>query len=174
MPRVVHPFVSGVSDGADATKVRPSNWNADHTVAFTGAKAYLSSGQSIANNSNVAVGLAAEEFDTDGFHDNATNNTRFTIPSGKAGKYLVVGQVAHELDTAGTTRGCNIHKNGTMVGQQYLVPNQSFDTVVQAHAILDLIAGDYVELVAYQNSGSANNAVAGATETWMAITHLGS
>lgn len=29
-----HAFVSGVSDGADATKVQPSNWNAEH--AFDG------------------------------------------------------------------------------------------------------------------------------------------
>jgi hypothetical protein len=29
---VKHPFVSGKTDGGDATVVRPSNWNADHTV----------------------------------------------------------------------------------------------------------------------------------------------
>ena len=28
---IKHPFVSLKDDGADATKVRPSNWNADHT-----------------------------------------------------------------------------------------------------------------------------------------------
>lgn len=28
---IKHPFVSGKADGGDATKVRPSNWNADHT-----------------------------------------------------------------------------------------------------------------------------------------------
>ncbi len=30
---ITHPFVSAVTDGSDATKVRPSNWNAAHTVA---------------------------------------------------------------------------------------------------------------------------------------------
>lgn len=29
---VKHAFVSGVSDGADTSLVRPSNWNADHTI----------------------------------------------------------------------------------------------------------------------------------------------
>lgn len=29
---VTHPFVSAISDGADATLVRPSNWNAEHSV----------------------------------------------------------------------------------------------------------------------------------------------
>lgn len=30
---ITHPFVSAKADGPDATLVRPSNWNADHTVA---------------------------------------------------------------------------------------------------------------------------------------------
>lgn len=36
---VTHPFVSAVSDGADTAVVRPSNWNADHTVAIGGTPA---------------------------------------------------------------------------------------------------------------------------------------
>lgn len=32
MAKVSHTFVSGIADGADATLVRPTNWNADHTV----------------------------------------------------------------------------------------------------------------------------------------------
>ena len=30
---ITHPFVSAKADGGDATLVRPSNWNADHTIA---------------------------------------------------------------------------------------------------------------------------------------------
>jgi hypothetical protein len=29
---IKHNFVSAIADGADATQVRPSNWNADHTI----------------------------------------------------------------------------------------------------------------------------------------------
>ena len=32
---VTHPFVSAISDGADATVVRPSNWNATHSITGT-------------------------------------------------------------------------------------------------------------------------------------------
>lgn len=32
---VKHKFVSGIADGADATLVRPSNWNADHLFECT-------------------------------------------------------------------------------------------------------------------------------------------
>lgn len=31
---VTHAFVSQIADGADATLVRPSNWNANHTVTL--------------------------------------------------------------------------------------------------------------------------------------------
>lgn len=34
MSTTTHAFVSGISDGADATLVRPSNWNADHALAL--------------------------------------------------------------------------------------------------------------------------------------------
>ena len=32
---VTHPFVSAIADGADATVVRPSNWNATHSISGT-------------------------------------------------------------------------------------------------------------------------------------------
>jgi hypothetical protein len=31
---ITHPFVSAKADGSDATLVRPSNWNADHSGGF--------------------------------------------------------------------------------------------------------------------------------------------
>lgn len=38
---VKHAFVSAIADGADATLVRPSNWNADHTFAAQTANTVL-------------------------------------------------------------------------------------------------------------------------------------
>lgn len=38
---VTHAFVSAVADGADATLVRPSNWNAAHTFANQSANQVL-------------------------------------------------------------------------------------------------------------------------------------
>lgn len=37
---VTHPFVSGIADAGDASLVQPSNWNAAHTVAVSGATQY--------------------------------------------------------------------------------------------------------------------------------------
>jgi hypothetical protein len=41
---VKHPFVSAVPDSADTSLVRPSNWNADHTIIGLGTAAELDAG----------------------------------------------------------------------------------------------------------------------------------
>lgn len=41
---VKHPFVSTVPDSADTSLVRPSNWNADHTITGLGTAAELNAG----------------------------------------------------------------------------------------------------------------------------------
>jgi hypothetical protein len=41
---VKHPFVSAVVDSADTSLVRPSNWNADHTIVGLGTAAELNAG----------------------------------------------------------------------------------------------------------------------------------
>jgi hypothetical protein len=41
---VKHPFVSAVADSADTSLVRPSNWNADHTIIGLGTAAELDAG----------------------------------------------------------------------------------------------------------------------------------
>lgn len=45
---VTHPFVSGKSDGADATLVQPSNWNASHSLSGTVALTNGGTGQASA------------------------------------------------------------------------------------------------------------------------------
>lgn len=37
--RVTHPFVSAIPDGSDTDIVRPSDWNADHTIEGLGTAA---------------------------------------------------------------------------------------------------------------------------------------
>lgn len=55
-----HTFVSAKADGPDATEVRPSNWNADHTVNLTGPALVGSSttGDTTATEVTVGAGLS--------------------------------------------------------------------------------------------------------------------
>jgi hypothetical protein len=123
---------------------------------FRGAKATLSADFSLANNTTTAVPLAVEHFDTDGYHDNVTNNTRLTIPPNMGGKYLVHYQGVFAANATGV-RYTAIRKNGSIV-PQYNQPTSfgaSNDAYINSSVVIDLAAGDYIELIAYQNSGSA-------------------
>jgi hypothetical protein len=45
---VKHAFTSAIADGADATLVRPTNWNADHTVTLIQESRALAADETIA------------------------------------------------------------------------------------------------------------------------------
>lgn len=49
---ITHPFVSGKADGTDTTRVRPSNWNANHTLSggSTGQTVIRDAGQADGSN----------------------------------------------------------------------------------------------------------------------------
>lgn len=44
---ITHPFVSAIADGADATLVRPSNWNASHTISWATASLDFTNGDTL-------------------------------------------------------------------------------------------------------------------------------
>jgi hypothetical protein len=52
---ITHTFVSGKSDGGDATLVRPSNWNATHTVGGYDIERYTTGDIALTSTSMVAV-----------------------------------------------------------------------------------------------------------------------
>lgn len=138
----------------------PSDPASSTIPAKVGAKVRLSSAQSIPTGTPTALQFASEDWDTDGFHDNATNNTRVTVPSGLAGTYSVIGEIRYQAISSTSEREARIHKNGTLVGHTRLrLTNGTVGpTVVQVVAELELAVGDYVELVASQDSGSSLNA----------------
>jgi hypothetical protein len=97
-------------------------------------------------------------FDTDGFHDNSIDNSRITIPAGKAGKYLLVSQISFAANVTGT-RIVRVHKNGSI----YLLPSvisaapATDFTIISSTALVDAAVGDYFEIFALQSSGGALN-----------------
>lgn len=137
--------------------------NFNKARAFIGCSVYRgTSDQSISSATGTAVQFNTENFDTDGFHDNVTNNTRLTAPSD--GYYQVQATVAFASNTTGY-RAAWMTKNGTdsnPLKANYMVPIFQLVTgdtpVLPTPAyIFSLVAGDYIEIVAYQNSGGSLN-----------------
>lgn len=138
-------------------------------TSFHGALAYRAGTVTWNDQTNQAMSLTSEEFDTDGYHDNATNPERITIPSGLDGYYLVHAS-AYVSGTPSQDAPIYIKKNGTTVrgGQTtpYTAQPNSVGGVGSATAVTHMVAGDYVEGWVYvdNNGGGGTYPVGHATD----------
>lgn len=119
----------------------------------------------VGNNANVAVPgnaaftvipMNAETFDATAMHRTDVDTSRITVAT--AGVYVVTTHITWEANQVGA-RELNLRKNGTVVVARAVqdgngagnTTDQSLTTLVQ------LNAGDFVETVVRQNSGSPLN-----------------
>jgi hypothetical protein len=124
-------------------------------VGFQGASVWSSTSQTITNTSQTTINFDTEVFDTDGFHSNTTNNSRFTIPTGMDGKYLVTCK--GDLSANATGQRVVYHLvNGTLVNFVISPVNSSANaSALNLSAVYQLTAGNYVEMAVYQDSGAS-------------------
>lgn len=125
----------------------------------TCARVYRTSIQTLTSDTWTGVGFEVEDFDVGAMVDLGAQASRITIPTGEAGKYLVTGLVQFAAD--GTQTGLRviaIHKNGTSIQEGIRANGLGTDNSnIPVTAILDLAAGDYLELFVLQNSGGNLN-----------------
>jgi hypothetical protein len=155
-----------VNSGATA----PEWGTAASGSTFVGAYATKTAAQTLTNNTGTILTWNAERFDTDGFHDNSTNNSRMTIPAGKGGKYLVVAS-AYWVTGSGY-RELNVLKNGSIVNYFYTVIDVTYG-FQNISTIVDCVATDYLELRGFQDSGGNLNVNSGAENSFFSVTYLG-
>ena len=136
----------------------------------------ITSDQSISNATPTAVTFNSEVFDTNGFHDNSTNNSRITIPSGKAGKYLLTSQITFATNGTGT-RIVKIYKNGSLFALPNISVASSSDYIAfNSTTLVDAAVGDYYEVYAEQSSGgnlNLNRSVGNGVGCFFGITLVG-
>jgi len=132
-----------------------------NTPAFM---AIRSSGQSINNATDTKIQLDTELVDTNSAYDNSTNY-RFTVPSGEGGKYLIMWQVRRGNFSSTTLRAI-VYINGSASNIATAESYNGSATYASAgnSIILNLSAGDYIELYAHQNSGGANSIYGSGTD----------
>lgn len=162
-----------VADSSTATGLKWAT-PASSTPTFVGCSLTKSAAQSIADNTNTLVSFDVEGIDTDGFHDNSTNNERITIPSGKSGKYLITAQLIW-ANNATSYRQLFLFKNTTQVSLSFIASPANGPTLNIAY-VVSATAGDYFLLKAYQNTGGAVNVQSDAFSTgasYFTATFLG-
>ena len=138
-----------------------------NTPAF---EAKLGSDMNVTDNAQTKVTCGTEVYDTDNAYDNSSNY-RFTVPSGKAGKYLFSFNVAVASNTGVSNAKqlfVALYKNGTTFLQNFFDGrNDAYGDTFNGSAsfILDCSASDYFEIYAkFNDSGSGGgNVQSGAT-----------
>ncbi len=140
---------------------------------FSGCSLTGNTSTSVANNTTTLINWNTEEFDTNGYHDNTTNNTRITIPSGKAGKYLISGFIIFSNNTSGYRR-LVVKKNGTDIREIGAnTPTTNSFAAIVCSLIVDCAVGDYIEWAAYQTSGSTLNVELGGANSVFQASLIG-
>ena len=108
--------------------------------------------QTFSNGVVTAITWQTEDWDTDNYWTSGAS-TKFTIPSGQAGKYLIGGSFTFDNSTA-FDQLVSVGKNGSEV-----LSSRNRGGSAWAHlrtsTVLNLAVGDYVELMGYQGSGSS-------------------
>ena len=152
---------------ADSTAATGLKWATTAAPAFVGCIAYASSVSTtfVANTAKI-INLPSESVDTDAFHDTSTNNSRITIPSGKAGKYNFVFIFRYNGTTSNYSQ-IMIYKNGSLITTDGLGANGLTKTFpggntyqFGASVILDLAVADYIEFAIQQDGASTDTIIA--------------
>jgi hypothetical protein len=166
------PIASIVANSATATGLE---WQAPASGSFVGCSVYKSSTQSIADGSGTTVTYNAEYYDTDAFHDNSTNNSRITIPSGKGGKYLITVNLIIAANTTGV-RIIGLLKNGDFTNGQQLLNVSAPSTGsgrLSGATVMDLAVSDYIEVQVFQNSSGSLDLEDTYSDNVFTATYLG-
>lgn len=136
---------------ADSAQSTGLKWATPSSPTAVGCSVYNSTTQSIADTTFTAVTWNTEDYDTDDFHSTVSNTSRMTIPSGKGGKYLISAFFEWTENNTTGSRQIAIYKNGSRVRAALLTPSAALPTSIIS-TTLNLVATDYVEVFAYQNS----------------------
>jgi hypothetical protein len=123
---------------------------------FVGVSLYNSAVQSVSNGTITAITFDTENFDTDGFHSTSSNTSRITIPSGKGGKYSV-SFIQKWATNASGIRIIYFRKNGSTLFDGLVNGALNNNDILSRTVVVDLVAGDYIEMGAYQDTGGSLN-----------------
>ena len=139
--------------------------------------AYSNSDQTVTDAAVTKVQFQTEEFDTDNAFDNSTNY-RFTVPTGKDGKYYVsTGVYMEEATGSGIDRTVlYVYKNGSQEALAYFdLASGDFRATPVISVMLDLVAGDYLEVYGVLDSlGSAPKFKSSTISTYFGGYRIGS
>lgn len=139
-------------------------------------RAYSSVNQSLANGIDTPILLNSERWDVGGFHSTASNTSRFTVPAGLGGLYVMGNRLRFASNATGY-RYAFLRHNGTDIfdiGAANAL-NGLYTPVGVGGTQWRLADGEYIETLGGQSSGGALNVEASnkfSPEMWMMMVGL--
>ena len=137
--------------------------------------AYLGdASQSVSTSTDTKVNMTTEDYDTDDAYDPTTS--KFTIPSGAAGKYrFTIGVRTGNTHTIRNT--VMIYKNGSMiaVGENRVTAGSGTTFTSKNFSVdLDCAVGDYFEpYVNQEHNSGIKGSTAGSKQTYWSAHKIG-
>ena len=147
--------------------------NAGTATGFGGTNtpsfsARMSGAQSISNETYTKVDFDTEDFDTDGAYDAGTNQ-RFTVPSGKAGKYFFNCFLIADSASAAQLQNCQLafYKNGSLFKKHdwSFNSNDILYAGLTLSSLMNLAVSDYIEVFVRISDASGNPVIDGSATT---------
>lgn len=136
------------------------------------AKAYSVASQSIPTGTNTLVTFDSESWDNNSMHSTSTNTSRITVPV--AGVYLCSWYVRFAASATLAYRIVQVMKNGVVQDESSL-GHSATTTIAEGSGCQQLkcAANDYIEIRAFQNTGSALSLDAATNPPSLAVTWNG-
>ena len=160
-----------VSGGLPAWSAIPAT-----TPTFVGVSLCGSAAYNMPGGTEYLVTWDTENFDTSGYHSTSTDTGRVTIPSGKAGKYLVTAMLSWAANSGAGYRTMYLKKNGSTYanGGQNVQPCVTGGTMNVFSQVLDLAVADYLTITGYMTKGGGDlNVYLANNESFFNVTYLG-
>lgn len=137
---------------ANSSQATGLEWTTPGTSVRHGVQAGSSVTTTATSGTTVGVAFNTEQFDTDGYHDNVTNNSRFTVPAGLGGLYVVSCQFNLGLSGGNGFAGLLLNGNFFFAGSGAIARFSVSQPVL-------LNAGDFVEAALRGISGDVTSSV---------------
>tara|TARA_R110000737_G_scaffold262296_1_gene270395 strand:- start:46 stop:537 length:492 start_codon:yes stop_codon:yes gene_type:complete len=136
-----------------------------NTPAFS---ARMSGAQTVSNETYTKVDFDTEDFDTDGAYDHSTNQ-RFTVPSGKDGKYFLNSFLIVDAASAAQLQNCQLafYKNGSLFKKTdwSFNSNDILYAGLTLSSLMDLSATNYIEVFVRISDASGSPVIDGSAAT---------
>jgi hypothetical protein len=124
----------------------------------------------LASSNFIDIPMGGELVDNDNMHSNTTNSNRITINT--PGMYLFHGMGNFGNTSAGNTRILQIRKNDGVQLGYHINSNVGFTQIFGVSVIAPMVAGDWVSLQGWHNTGASLSMTNGLGNTQFAAHWL--